>query len=260
MPFEKTTLGRTGLEVGRLGLSASYKMPAAAVERMFEAGMNYVYWGSLRREAFAEGVRNLARYRERMVLVVQCYAPFGWYLRGSVERALSRLGFEYADVLLLGLWNRPVPTRMLEAVRSLKDRGLVRYLGVSTHNRRLVAGQALRDEIDLFHIRYNAVHPGAETDIFPHLAENNRPGLVAFTATSWGQLMGSRRIPRDERTPTAGDCYRFVLSNPNVDVCMTGLGSMEHTEHALEALRRGPMTDDEMAWMRRVGAAIYGKR
>ncbi len=64
---ERTVLGRTGVEVGRLGISASYGMPAA-VEYAFERGVNCIYWGSLPRKAFAEGVRNLKRERERMVL------------------------------------------------------------------------------------------------------------------------------------------------------------------------------------------------
>ena len=37
-----TTLGRTGLVVGRMGLSASYGAPAEAIERGSEAGMNYL--------------------------------------------------------------------------------------------------------------------------------------------------------------------------------------------------------------------------
>ncbi len=257
--FQTAVLGRTGLEVGRLGLSASYGMPAEAVVRAFEAGMNYIYWGSLRRKAFADGIRRLAPYRERMVLVVQSYSPFGWYLRPSLESALRALRFDYADVLLLGMWNRRIPERILEAAAELKRRGLVRFLAVSTHRRPLIPLQAGRAEIDVFHVRYNAVHTGAERDVFPHLPLDGRPGIVSFTATSWGQLLGHRRIPKHERVPSAGDCYRFVLSNSAVDVCMTGLASLEQTEHALEALRKGPLSAEEMAWMRRVGAAIYGK-
>jgi hypothetical protein len=71
--LEPTTLGRTGLKVGRLGMSASYGMPAAAVGMAFDRGMNYLYWGSLRRGAFADALRHLKPQRERMVLVVQSY-------------------------------------------------------------------------------------------------------------------------------------------------------------------------------------------
>jgi hypothetical protein len=42
LSFERATLGRTGLEVGRLGISASYGVPTAAVERAFEQGVNYL--------------------------------------------------------------------------------------------------------------------------------------------------------------------------------------------------------------------------
>jgi aryl-alcohol dehydrogenase-like predicted oxidoreductase len=104
------------------------------------------------------------------------------------------------------------------------------------------------------------VHRGAERDIFPHLPAENRPGMVAFTTTSWRQLLDPRRIPAGERVPTAGDCYRFVLSQPAIDVCMTGPSNLEHVEHAVEAFRKGPMSEDELAWMRRVGTAIYAKK
>ena len=35
---------------------------------------------------------------------------------------------------------------------------------------------------------YNAAHPGAEMDIFPHYAAR-RPLTVAYTATSWRKLL-----------------------------------------------------------------------
>ena len=42
-------LGRTGLEVGRLGVACSYGAPTAAFEEAFEQGVNYFYWGSMRK-------------------------------------------------------------------------------------------------------------------------------------------------------------------------------------------------------------------
>lgn len=81
--------------------------------------------------------------------------------------------------------------------------------------------------------------------------------MVAYTATSWGRLLNTRRVPRNERVPTAADCYRFVLSQPAVNVCLCGPANMQELEHAVRAVRRGPMAEDELEWMRRVGAAIY---
>jgi aryl-alcohol dehydrogenase-like predicted oxidoreductase len=43
---KKTTLGRTGLPVGRLGISSSFGAPATAFEEAFERGCNYFTWGT----------------------------------------------------------------------------------------------------------------------------------------------------------------------------------------------------------------------
>jgi aryl-alcohol dehydrogenase-like predicted oxidoreductase len=255
--FQPTTLGRTGLAVGRLGLGASYGVPTAAVERGFEAGMNYLFWASIRTGEFAAALRYLKPKRDRMVLVLESYSRVAGLVGWSVERALRSIGYDHADVLLFGMWNKPVPDRFLEAAGRLKERGLVRFIGVSTHKRPLVP--KLAADLDVVHFRYSAVHTGAERDIFPHLPAGNRAGMVGFTATSWKRLLGHRRIPKNERVPTAGDCYRFVLARPEIDVCLTGPSQAGHVEEAIAALERGPMAEEELAWMRRVGAAIYGR-
>jgi len=113
--------------------------------------------------------------------------------------------------------------------------------------------------IDIVHVRYNAAHPGAEREIFPALEKGpGRAGLVSFTATSWGQLISGKKTPKGERTPTAEDCYRFVLTHPAVDVCMAGPANDYECAAIRRALAGGPMNEEEMAWMRRVGAAVHG--
>ena len=260
-------LGRTGLRVCRLGVAAGYGVPAEAVERAFERGVNFFYWGSRRTPAFAAALRHLAPHRERFVLEIQSYSRSAALLGWSFERALKKIRFDYADILLLGMWNKPVPARLIEAASKLKERGLVKFLAVSTHARKLVPRIAAESDFDVVHIRYNAAHPGAEQDIFPHLPDGSRPGLVAFTATSWGQLTGTspfvRRgqpIPPAERVPSGADCYRFVLTRPEVGVCMTGPSNSAQMDDALKALTLGPMDQDELAWMLRVGRAVSGKK
>jgi aryl-alcohol dehydrogenase-like predicted oxidoreductase len=259
MSFTRATLGRTGIDVCRLGLASSYGAPATTVEQAFDQGVNYFYWGSLRRNSFGDGLRALAPHRDRLLLVTQSYSRLASLIGPSLERALHALRFDYTDALLLGLWNGAPPPRILDACRKLRERGLVRYLAVSTHNRPLIARLATDPQFDIFHVRYNAVHRGAEREVFAQLPTQNPPGLVSFTATSWRQLLTPKRMPPGEKLPTATDCYRFVLTQPAVNICMTGPSNASQFGHALNALTQGPMSDDELAWMRRVGDAIYGK-
>jgi aryl-alcohol dehydrogenase-like predicted oxidoreductase len=256
--MEKRILGRTGLEVGRIGMAASFGVPAKAVEQAFDGGVNYLYWGTFRRGPFGQALRNLKPHRDRIVLVLQSYTRVAALMKPSVEIALRKLGYEYADVLLLGLWNHKPPLRVLDASRRLRERGLIRNIAISTHHRRLVSILSADPDIGIVHVRYNAVHPGAEREVFPLLAANgNRPGMVAFTATSWRQLLDPKRVPPRERVPTATDCYRFVLSNPAADVCMSGPANETHAAEALRAIELGPLSPEELAWMRRVGDYIH---
>ena len=272
--FPPRILGRTGVTVCPIGIGSGYGVPAAAVERAVDAGVNYLYWSTPRTRAFPEAIRHLGDRRDKLILVVQSYAPTGGLITRSLERGLAKLGVERADVLLLGYWSRVPPPRIQEACARLKERGLVRFVAVSSHKRALLAELAKgspeglphdptglphgESVADVIHVRYNAAHRGAEQDVFPYLGPRP-PGVVAYTATCWKKLLRPPAAAAGGKTPAAGDCYRFVLAHPAVSVCMTGPSSAAHVDEMLAALQRGPMDEEELAWMRRVGDAVYGK-
>lgn len=255
--WERVSFGSTGMRVAPLGLGSAYGLQAPDVERAIERGLNYIYWGSQRRPSYAEAVRNLGpSRRENLVLVVQSYTRVASLMRGSLERALRELKTDYTDLLLLGWWNEPPPRKIVDAALALKQAGLTRGILISCHHRPTFASYIDDSAYDGIMLRYNAAHPGAESDIFPHLARR-RPGIVGYTATRWRALLNPKFLPANEPAPRASDCYRFVLSNPNVDVCLTGPSNAAELDEAMAALDRGPLSDDEMAWMRRVGAHVH---
>lgn len=259
--FEKPRrLGRSGLTVGRLGLGSSYGAPAAAYEAAFERGCNYFYWGSARRQGIGEAIRHLAsRHREQLVVVLQSYSRYGTLLRRRVESGLRDLRLDYADILLLGWHNGPLSPRLLEAALRMQQRGRVRHLAVSGHHRPMFQQFARDRRLQVLMIRYNAAHRGAETEVFPHLErpDEPRPGAVCYTATRWGTLINPKYTPAGLRTPTAVDCYRFVLSHPAVDICLTGPATAEQMAANLKALELGPLSDEELQWMRKVGDHVH---
>jgi len=135
----------------------------------------------------------------------------------------------------------------------------VRAIGMSCHDRPFAGRMAAEGVMDTLMIRYNAAHRGAERDIFPQLAAH-RPGVVSYTATRWSYLV--RRPggwPKEGRIPTAGECYRFVLSNPHVDVCMTAPSNLRQLEENLAALRQGPLPEDDMRFMHEFGDYVHGR-
>ncbi|ABW66208.1 aldo-keto reductase family protein [Desulfosudis oleivorans] len=258
--FAKGVLGRTGLSVGRLGLAASYGAPPAAFEEAFERGCNYFYIGSGRRRAnMKTAIRNICEngHREHLVVAVQTYARFGLLTETLFRRNLRSMGLAHADILMLGWHNRRPAQRLMDMALRLKQNGLCRFIGMSGHSRGLFVQLTKEGVFDLFHVRYNAAHRGAETETFPFLKGDSRPGVVSYTATRWGHLLKSEKMPEGEPPLRASDCYRFAMSHPAVDVCLCGPSNMEQMREALTALDLGPLSEAEMERARRVGDHVH---
>jgi aryl-alcohol dehydrogenase-like predicted oxidoreductase len=256
--WQKRPLGRTGLSVSRLGLGSSYGVSGYDVDRAIERGVDYLYWGSRRRDDFGRAITRAAkRNREPLCVVVQTYARSSVAIGASVELALRQLKIDHADVLLLGWWNSPPPERLVDKALELREAGKVRALMISCHHRPTFA-QYIADPVwGAVMVRYNAAHRGAEGEVFAGLGAAP-PGVVAYTATRWGALLDPQLTPAGDPTPRGSDCYRFALTRPEVDVVIAGPKNGAELDEAMAALDRGPMSEDELAWMRRVGDAVKG--
>jgi aryl-alcohol dehydrogenase-like predicted oxidoreductase len=263
MDFEpRIRLPHTSLVVGRIGLGSSFGVAAEDLERAYDAGINYFYWGSIRRPGFGQGIRRLAkRGREKIAVAIQSYARWpAALLRANVETGLLRLGLDHADVLFLGWHNWRPPSSVLDAALDLREKGRVRHLMMSGHRRSFFPVMAEEDLFDLFMVRYNAAHRGAELDVFPELpGGERRPAICAYTATRWATLLDRKRMPAGERAPGAEHCYRFCLSHPSVDMVLCGPANARQVEDACTALAKGPLDEEELNWMRRVGDHVYGR-
>jgi predicted aldo/keto reductase-like oxidoreductase len=262
---DKVELGRTGLKVCRLGIASGYWAPASAIEEAFERGCNYLTWGTFVKgysPHCREAIRNIAGkgQRGRLVVAIFSYAHNAFLTEHFFAKGLRSAGLDYADALILGGFYRQPSARIIDGAMRLKEKGFVRFIGISSHKRRLFPGLREDGIFDIFHLRYNAVHRGAETEVFPSLPLENGPGIVSFTATNWGKLLYSSKIPSGEKVPAAGDCYRFVLSHPAVHVCMTGPRTVEEMRQNLAVLEQCPMTDEELTRMRRIGDHVYGRK
>jgi hypothetical protein len=81
--------------------------------------------------------------------------------------------------------------------------------------------------------------------------------VVAYTATSWRKLL---RPPKgwSGAPMTAGECYRFCLGNPNVDVVLTAPASRAELEANLGELARGPLEPERLEQVRAFGRVVHG--
>jgi aryl-alcohol dehydrogenase-like predicted oxidoreductase len=208
-----------------------------------------------------DGLRSLVKgHRDKIVIVLQSYDHLGLTVRRSVRKGIRSLGIDRADVLLLG-WNNWYPSaRIIDQALEMQRKGLIRFIAMSGHNRNLFGRLARTADspIDIFMVRYSAAHRGAEQEIFPYLAGPKRPGLTTYTATRWGKLLNPKKMPPNERPMTASECYRFVLTDPHVDLCMMGPATETQMIEGLTALKKGPLSDKEMKRARAIGDYVHG--
>lgn len=257
-------LGRSGLKVGRLGISSSFGAKADVFELAFEAGCNYFTYGTFIKGGSREmckAVRNLVRNgkRDQLVVAMYSYSHMHFLVEYFLRNDLKKLGIDYADVLILGYYNGKPGGRMLDKISQLKEKGLIRKVALSSHKRKVFPELEQEKLLDVMHVRYNAVNRGAEQDVFPFMTGPARPGIVTYTATRWRQLLDPKKMPPDKNPIKASDAYRFVLSNPNVDVCMVGVKDRQQMQDNLRILEQAPMDEHELQNMRSIGDYIYGK-
>jgi aryl-alcohol dehydrogenase-like predicted oxidoreductase len=245
--------------VFRLGLATNYGVDGEDLEWALEQGVNYIFWTPNARKVTKSLKAALRRDRESIVLACgPTIGYFGGSIRSGCERLLKKFGTDYLDVFqlfwlgLTSAWTRST----IDALVALRESGLVRSIGVSIHDRNRAGRLAADSLLDMLMIRYNAAHPGAEQDIFPYLAKR-RPAVVTYTATRWGGLL---KRPKGWNGPvmTAGDCYRFCLSNPHVDLVLTGPKNRQQLQENLHSVKeRGPLSEEEMHWIREFGLVVH---
>jgi len=259
--FIRATLGNSDLAVHRLGLSATYRPGKGALYKALDEGINFFFGFGFDTQMMGVMRDVLKKDRENYVIATGGYNYVYWRsnLRRTLEKRLRQLRTDYIDVFLfLGvLKEKEFPEQVREELYWLREKGKIRCVGLSTHNRKFAGKLAAEGAVDVLMIRYNAAHRGAEQEIFPFLKEHS-PGVVSYTATRWSYLLRRPRgWPKDGRIPDAGMCYRFVLSNPNVHICMTAPSNAKQLVENLHALRQGPLCQEEMEFMRRFGDAVH---
>lgn len=150
--LKKMRLGTSDIVVGEISLGCmrmgqlSAEDAARVIHNAMEVGIDLfdhadIYGGGKSEEVFAEAIGMNPYVREKMVLQTKCGIRKGFFdfskehILSSVEGSLKRLKTDYIDILLL---HRPdtlmEPEEVAEAFSELKERGKVRYFGVSNQN------------------------------------------------------------------------------------------------------------------------------
>ena len=206
------------------------KLPAVLIDQLSELGIDYI-------DVF----------------------HWGWITESTEMLPLVKTGLQLKRQDSPYIYYREILQRAEEVNATLLQKGLVRSIGASFHSR--AQARAWMRNLDVIMLRYNLAHPGAEQEVAPFLygQKERDPGVVVFNVAHEGNLYFNSppaSVSPGVFVPSIPDCYRFALTQPWVDMVLTGPTCRQEIDQALLAMEQGPM-DHEACQATRKYATLW---
>jgi aryl-alcohol dehydrogenase-like predicted oxidoreductase len=255
-------LGRTGLLVRELGFGAANVATAPegeeALVRAFALGVNFVETGRMYRGSEYMIGGALGQLPDRGASVHVASKTIGRSRDAALrdlERSLDHLGLRGVDIYQLADvrrhdWEQVMgPGGALEGLREAQDRGLVRYVGISSHSHQMLRQAIESGEFDTVQLKYSVFNLRHEELI--RLAHQKDIGVIVMKALGGFGMAGALKSSRYWERLNAKTLLRYVLSNRYLSVAIPGMRfPWEVEENVALALTYKPVTPPERARLR----------
>jgi hypothetical protein len=267
---DRLPLGRTGLKVSPvcIGITGEPEIIPAA----FEAGINFFFLTADLHWPLYEGLRKglellFARkngIRDEIVVAVVSYLEQPMFEHLQFHEVINAVrGLERVDVLVAGaVADTPTFNARYQPVRIARSVGRhgARAIGASFHDRGTALAALNANLLDVQYIRYNAGHPKARTEIFPHVRTDRLALVYNFTSTlsraTPEALQAVGLDPRAVWIPDVTDYYRFALSNHCVNGLLCAPRQLGHIPALSQALARGPLSGVEQEYLVQLASLV----
>ena len=255
---------RTGDSISEIGMGTAYiveadkKEAVRAVRRAYEGGINYFDLAAGDGTAFATFGEALADVRDRVMYQIHFGADYskityGWTLKldtvkRSVEKQLTDLKTDYINYGFIHCqdeskdWKKYQENGILAYLLQLKEQGIVRHIGVSSHTPSVIQEIIDTDLIDMLMFSVNPAYDynhgeyafggvDERADVYKR-CEKLGIGISVMKPFSGGQLLSAKTSPFGKAL-TQYQCIRYALDKPGVLTVLPGAGSVEEVETLL---------------------------
>ena len=269
-------LGKTGLEVSEIGFGGEWLErhdEAESVELIRyagEQGINIIdCWmpDPKSRDIIGKGMEG-----NRDKWIVQGHIGSTWqngqyvrtrnmkYVVPAFEDILVRMKTDYIDLGMIHYvdaeedWNKCMETDYIKYVNDLHDKGIIRHIGLSTHNPRIAKKAVESGLIEMILFSINPafdMHPATEEldDMFGEyeaglsgidreraelysLCEEKEVGITVMKGFFGGRLLDKKASPFGSAfTPL--QCIHYVLTRPGVSSILVGYDTKEQIAEAV---------------------------
>ncbi len=260
MQYRKLPKGTEQISILGLGTSSIQASSEKEIEEVIslamENGINFFDMASAEAKPFAAYGRAIAGYREKVYFQIHFGAnyengTYGWTtdldtVKRSIDWQLHMLKTDYIDFGFIHCMDEKSDLQMAEKngiidyILQLKERGVVRHVGLSSHTPKLVNQILDKNILDMLMFSINpaydyqngtepdyaagsyAVGSAAERMDLYRRCEKEGVGISVMKAFSGGQLLDARTSPFGKAL-TEYQCIQYALDKPGVLTVLPGI-------------------------------------
>ena len=257
---------KTGDRISEIGIGSSYMFNAGmdeavrALRRAVEGGVNYFDLAAGDGTSFPIYGEALSDLRRDLFYQIHFGADYsnvtyGWSLdldtvKRSVDRQLKELRTDYIDYGFIHCldedsdWDGYLKNGIFDYLLSMKEQGVVRHLGLSSHTPSLIRRIMDQVDIDMLMFSVNPVYDFGKgttktsrgsvderTAVYQR-CEKQGVGISVMKPFCGGQLLDASLSPFG-RALTPYQCLKYVLDKPGVVTVLPGAQSVEQVEALL---------------------------
>jgi predicted aldo/keto reductase-like oxidoreductase len=265
------TLGKTGLKVTSLSYGCMTASDPSVIERA--ADMGIIHFDSARSYQSGNNERMvgaaLKGKRKQVILSSKSERKTGKEALAELDTSLKEMGTDYLDIWYLHNKSAPaeVTDDLLEAQRSAKKAGKIRFAGVSTHYNmdQMLAHLAKLGQTDVVLTTYNFSMKNVAMDNQPARAADMTAAIQAARKAGMGVVAmktlagGLSRVSRGDRLYGAAQdavkktigregaplaAIKWALKNPSLDTAIVCMTDHDQLDENLRAMAE-PYTDKD---------------
>ncbi len=207
--MKKVILGKTGMEVTELCFGALPFGPlqknlkpeesAEILSYALDLGINFIDTAQMYK-TYEPIKLALAGRKDRPIIATKTHCLTYKDAEYAVNEALEGMGIDYIDIFLLhsarnGVDAFELKKDVLDCLKKYKEKGIIKAVGISAHNVKLVEAAAYRDDIDIVFPLINKVGRGILEGSIEDmknaiaLCEKNGKGIYLMKALGGGTLI-----------------------------------------------------------------------
>ena len=256
---------RTGDKISEIGMGTAYVVEAdkkeavRTVRRAYEGGINYFDLAAGDGTAFATFGEALADVRDEVMYQIHFGADYskvtyGWTLnldavKRSVDKQLHDLKTDYINYGFIHCqdeskdWEKYQKNGILKYLLDMRDQGVVKHIGASSHTPSVIQEILDTDLIDMLMFSVNPAYDynhgdyafggvDERADVYKR-CEKLGVGISVMKPFSGGQLLSAKTSPFGKAL-TQYQCIKYALDKPGILTVLSGAQSVEEIDFLLK--------------------------